>query len=142
MVAGEDDHIIGIKTVHEVDVLVDGVGGTLVPAGLLVETLVGGQHLSAALRLVQTPGLTIADIFIQLQRLVLGQNTDGVDTGVDTVGQREVDDAVLAAEGNGGLGGFLRQYLKTASLTTGQKHCDDTFFLKVHGYSSLYLDDD
>ncbi len=34
---------------------------------------------------------------------------DVVDVGVDAVGQREVDDPVLATERDGGLGALLRQ---------------------------------
>ena len=56
---------------------------------------------------VQIPGLSIAQIGIQLQGLILGQDAYGVDTGVDTVGQREVDDAVLPAEGTAGFATWL-----------------------------------
>jgi len=88
--------------------------------------------------LVQTPGLAVADVLVELQRLILGENTYGVDTGIDAVGKGKVDDAVLAAEGDGRLGGFLRQNLQTAALATGQKHGDAAFFLKIHGHSSSY----
>ena len=137
VVAGEDDHIVRVKALDEVDVLVDGVGSALVPAGLLVMALVGGQHLGAAVGLVQAPGLAVADILVQLQGLILGQNAHGVDAGVNAVAKREVDDPVLAAEGYGRFGGFLRQDLQTAALATGQKHGDAAFLLKIHGHSSL-----
>ena len=138
MVAGQDYHIVGIKAIDEVDVLVDGVGGAFVPAGLLVVTLVGGQNLGAAVGLVQTPGLAVADVLIQLQRLILGQNADGVNAGVDTVGQGEVDDAVLAAEGNRRLGGLPGQDMQAAALAAGQQHGDAAFLLEIHGgHSSL-----
>ena len=100
--------------------------------------LIGRQNLGAGVGFVQTPGLAVADVLVELQGLVLGENTYGVDTGIDAVGQRKVDDAVLAAEGDGRLGGFLRQNLQTAALATGQQHGDYTFFLKIHGHSSLY----
>ena len=45
---------------------------------------------------VQVPGLAIADVLIQHQRLVLGQDANRVDAGVHTVGQGEVDDAVFS----------------------------------------------
>ncbi len=137
VVAGEDHHVVRVKAVHEVDVLVDGVGGALVPAGLLVVALVGGQHLGAGMGLVQAPGLAVADVLVELQRLILGQDAHGIDAGVDAVGQGEVDDAVLTAEGDGRLGGFLRQNLQAAALAAGQQHGDYAFLLKIHGHSSL-----
>mgnify|MGYP002513003504 CR=1 FL=1 len=138
VVTGEDHHIVGVKTLDEIDILINGVGSALVPAGLLVVALVGGQHLGAAMGLVQAPGLAVADVLVQLQRLILGQNTDGVNTGIDTVGQGEVDDAVLAAEGNRRLSGLPGQDMQAAALATGQQHCNYAFFLKIHGHSSLY----
>ena len=100
--------------------------------------LVGRQNLGAGMGLIQTPGLTVSDVLVELQGLVLGEDTYGVDTGIDAVGKGKINDAVLAAEGDGRLGGFLRQNLQTAALATGQQHSDYTFFLKIHGHSSLY----
>ena len=55
-----------------------------------------GEDMYAAIGAVQVPGLARADVAVQLQRTVLGQNANCVDAGVDTVGQGKVDDAVLA----------------------------------------------
>ena len=137
MVAGQNHHILRVEAVDEVNVLIDGVGGALVPALLLVMPLVGGQHLSTGVGLVQVPGLAVADVFIQLQRLILGEDAHGVNAGIDAVGQRKVNNAVFAAEGNGRLGGFFRQHIQSAALAAGQKHGNTAFFLKVHGHSSL-----
>ena len=139
VVAGQNHHVVGVEAVHEVDVLVDGVGSALVPAGLLVVALIGRQNLGAGVGFVQAPGLAVADVLVELQRLILGQDAHGIDTGVDAVAKRKVDDAVFAAEGDGRLGGFLRQNLQTAALAAGQQHGDYAFFLKIHGHSSLYM---
>ena len=138
MVTGEDDHIVGVVPVDKVDVLVNGVGRALVPAALLVVALIRGQNLGAGMGLVQVPGLAVADVFIQLQGLILGQDAHGINAGVDAVGQRKINNAVFAAEGNGGLRGLFRQDLESAALATGQKHGDAAFFLKIHGHSSSY----
>ena len=102
MIAGEDDHILGLIAVDEVDVLIDGVGGALVPvrAG---GRLVGGQHMDAAVQTVQVPGLAVADVLIEHQRLVLGQDAHRVDPRIDAVGQRKIDDTIFSAEGNCGF---------------------------------------
>ena len=40
----------------------------------------------AAVLAVQIPGLTVAQIVVQFQRLILGQYANGVNTAVDAVG--------------------------------------------------------
>ena len=98
VVAGEDQHIFGIELLDKGQILVDGVGGAFVPfaggAGV-----VGGQHVHAALADVQIPGRARADVGVELQGTILGQHAHGVNAAVGAVGQREIDDAVFAAEG-------------------------------------------
>ena len=138
MVAGEDQHVVRIIARNKGKVLIDGVGGSLVPLRFLGAG-VGREHLHAAVGAVQAPGLSVADIFIQFQRLILGEDSDGVNSGVDAVRQREVDDAILAPEGDGRLGGILRQHQKTAALTTGQQHGDAALFLKSHSVRISFI---
>ena len=127
MVAREDHHIIRIVPLDEPDVLVDGVGGALVPVGLLA-LLVGGQHVDAGVHAVQVPGLAVADVLVELQRLVLGEHAHGLDAGVHAVGQGKVDDPVLSAVGHGGLGQVLGEHAQPAALAAGQKHSHDLLF--------------
>ena len=84
--------------------------------------------MDAAVGAIQIPGLAVAQVAVQLQGAVLGEDADGVDAGVDTVGQGEVDDAVLAAEGNGGLCHMAGQGVQAAALAAGQQH-GNHFFL-------------
>ena len=86
----------------------------------------------AAIGAVQVPGLARADVAVQLQRTVLGQNAHCVDAGVDTVGQGKVDDAVLAAEGDRGLCYMAGQGVKPAALPSGQQHCHNFFLHLIH----------
>ena len=85
MVTGQDHHIVGMESLDKVDILVDGIGRTLIPAALFIVAFIRGEHLGTAVGFVQTPGLTVADILIQLQRLILGQNTHRINAGVYTV---------------------------------------------------------
>ena len=126
-----------METLNKIDVLIDGIGSALIPATLFVVPLIGGQNLGAAMGLVQTPGLTVTDVFIQLQRLVLGQNANSIDAGVYTVRKWKVNDTILSAEGYSRLGGFFCQNLQTAALTACQKHGDTAFFLKIHADNSF-----
>ena len=132
MVTGEDQHVFGVIAVDKVDVLVDGVGGTLVPFAALIG-LVRGEDEDAAVHPVKVPGLAVADIGIQFQRAVLGQDADGIDAGVYAVGKREVDDLILAAEGNGGFRHLLGQDVQAGTLPACQQHCNHIFFLSHTG---------
>ena len=99
LVAGQDDDVFGIIAVDEADVLIDGVCSALVPVGAVC-LLVRRQGVHTAVQTVQIPRLAVTDVLVQLLGLVLCCDTNGVDIGVDAVGQREVHDAVLTAEGH------------------------------------------
>ena len=83
----------------------------------------------AAIGPVQVPGLARADVAVQLQRTVLGQNANSINAGVDTVGQGKVDDAVLAAEGDRGLCYMAGQGVKTAALPPASSIATTSFFI-------------
>ena len=85
MVTGQDHHIVRIKALDKIDVLIDGIGGALVPAALFVMAFVRRQHLCAAVGFIQTPRLAVTNVLVQLQGLILSQNTHSVDAGVDAV---------------------------------------------------------
>jgi hypothetical protein len=44
------------------------------------------------------------------------------DTGIDAVGQHEIDDAELAAERDSGLGAPIGQLIQAAAAAAGQHH--------------------
>ena len=104
MVAGQNQHIIRIVAVDEVQVLINGVGGAFIPVRTVL-CLIGRKHHHSPGGPVQVPGLTVADVFVQHQRLVLRQNTYGIDARIHAVGQGKIDDPVFSAEGDGRFGG-------------------------------------
>ena len=119
VVAGEDDHELGLVVGDDVEVLVDRVGGALVPLGL-GDALRGGEDVEAlvALGAEEVPAaLQVAD---EAVRLVLGGDADAADAGVERVRQREVDDADLAAEVDRGLGAAVGQLLEPAAAAAGR----------------------
>ena len=60
-----------------------------------------------------------ADMPVQRQRLVLGEDVDPAQVGVDAVGKRDVDDAVDAAEGDGRLGAVASQRIEPLARASG-----------------------
>ena len=138
LVAGQDDDVLGIITINEGNVLIDSVGCALVPvrAGSL---LIRRQNMDAAMQTVQVPGLAIADILVQDEGLILGKDTDGINVGVNAVGQREIDDTIFTAERYCRFGELLGQRVQTRALTACQDHCDHFFCHKISPLNILAL---
>ena len=126
LVTGQDDDILRIVVIDKADILVNGICGALVPVGALC-LLVGGQGVHTAVETVQVPGLTVANVLVQLLGLVLGRDTHGVDVGVHAVGQREVHDAVLTAKGHCRFCRFLCQRIQARATSAGKDHCHNFF---------------
>ena len=81
----------------------------------------------AAVQTVQIPGLAVADVLVQLLGLILGRNANGINVGVHAVGQREVHDAVLTAEGHRRFCRFLCQRVQARATSAGKDHCHNFF---------------
>ena len=62
-----------------------------------------------------------ANVAVERQRLVLRQDVDLAQVGVDAVGQRDVDDAIDAAEGDGRLGAVASQRVQALSRAASQQ---------------------
>ena len=121
VVAGEDEDVLGLFGADGVDVLEDGVGGALVPG--LGDALHGGKDLDELAEFRGDDGApAFADVAIERERFVLGEDVDVAEVGVDAVGEGDIDDAVLAGEGNGGLGAVAGQGEKPLSSATGKQN--------------------
>ena len=119
VVAGEDEHELGLRLFEEVDVLEDGVGGAAVPVGAFAAE-VRLQQRDAAAGAVEIPRPADADVVVEGARPVLRHDADARDVGVDAVAEREVDDAVAAAEDHGRLRALFAQHAEPVALTAGQ----------------------
>ena len=121
VVAGEDDDVLRLLRADGVDVLVDGVGGALVPG--LGDALHGGKDLDELAEFLGDDGApALADMAVEREGLVLGEDVDVAKLGVDAVGEGEVDNAVLAGEGYGGLGAVAGKGEKTLASSTGEEN--------------------
>ena len=100
VVGAEDQHHVWAKDLHQVEVLVNAIGGAPVPAFARAH-LRGHDGHEVGVGAARTPGAL--DMLDQRLRLVLGQHVDGPDPGVVHVRQHEVDDAVASAERNRGF---------------------------------------
>ena len=103
VIARQDKHVARLLRANGVDILVHRIGRAHIP--VLADPFHWRQDLD---ELSQFTSHNVAPAFtnvpVQRQRFVLRQDIDFSQIGVDTVGQRNVNDAVNAAEGDGRLG--------------------------------------
>ena len=77
MIAGEYQHVIWVIALDECHVLEDRVRGSGIPP-LARAADIWGEHIDSAVVPVKIPGLSGANIGVQLKRLILGEHADGV----------------------------------------------------------------
>src|SRR5262245_54029471 len=121
VVAAEDRDYVRVGLLHEVDVLIDGVGGALVPS------LSGRAHLRGyrnhELILEEATELpAFVDVLQQGLAAELCQYIYGMDPRVNKITQDEIDNPVFAAEWNSRLGAFARQWVKAGTLSAGENN--------------------
>ena len=119
VIAGQDDDVLRLVGLDDVDVLIDRIRGAGVPLGFRY-ALARGQDVEAfiAFRAEEVPAaLQVAD---QAVRFVLCRHADAADARIHCVGQREIDDARLAAEIDRGLGADVGQLEQPAAAAACQ----------------------
>ena len=97
VVSGENQDVIRMIRVDVLDVLVDCIGRAGIPVTAFC-TLIGREQRHAADRAIQIPRDTDSDMCIETERLVLGQYAHRIHTGIDTIAQRKINDAIFSAE--------------------------------------------
>ena len=130
VIAAEDGHHVRIGLLHQVDVLINGVGRALIPGFILGAHLRG--HRDHELILQQAAELpALAEVLQQRLAAELRQHIDGIDPRVDEIAQHEVDDPVLAAKGDGRFGPFVGKRSQPRSLAAGE---DDAQYAYPHRF--------
>lgn len=130
VVAGEDEDFAGAGFFDDVEVLVDGVGGAVVPVGVGAAE-VGLEDLDAAFGGIVAPGAAGADVVEEGAWAVLGEDGEFAEVAVGAVGEDEVDDAVVAAEDDCWFGALFGEDGESVALAACEDHGEDF----VHGPS-------
>ena len=94
MVTRKDKNIFRVISFNILEVLINSICSTLIPVSTIL-ALIRRKNSHTAKGSVKVPGLAVTDIFIKLQGLILSKNADCIDTGIDTIGKRKVNNAVL-----------------------------------------------
>jgi hypothetical protein len=121
VIARENEDVFGALAADGIDVLIDGVGGALIP--LLGDAHLRGQDFDVIAE-AGDGGPASADVTIAAKSFVLGEDKNFAEVGIDAVGKGDVDDAVESAEGNCGLGAVAGEGPKAFALASSEKDCN------------------
>ena len=133
LVAREDQHVADVGLLQVADVLAHRVGRALVPAGI-VERLLGSEDLDEAAA-EGIEGIGATDVTVQAHGVELGKHVDPLHAAVDAVGQRHVDDAVLARERHGRLRAVAGQRIEPGATAAAKNQSQNA--LHSHGGPSM-----
>ena len=110
-----------------VNILVHRVCRALVP--LFTHSLHRRQYFDELSHLASQNVPALADVPVQRQRLVLGENVDSPQVRVDAIGEGDIDDAVDAAEGDGRFRPVARQGIESLPRPSRQQNSQGVFHL-------------
>ncbi len=114
LVTRKDQHVFDPILLEMDQVLANGVGRALVPVGPVVDRLLRGQQLhEAAAEVVKE--VRLSKMAMQALGKKLRQHIGTIQTTVDAVADRNIDQAILGRERNGGLCPNLRQGKESTS---------------------------
>jgi hypothetical protein len=130
VIAGEDEDVLGLLGADGINILVNGVGGALIP--LIADALHGGKDFDELSYLAPEYVPAFADVAVERKRFVLSEDVDAAEVGVEAVGESDIDDAVHASEGDGRLGAVASERIKAFSSAAGKKDSESVF----HGHGA------
>ena len=125
VIAGKNHHVLGLLRADGINILLNRIGRPHIP--VFAYPLHRGQYLDELTDLTPENIPTLADVAVQRERLVLRQDVNAVQAGVQAVRKGDVNDAVDAAEGDGRLGAVAGQRIKTLTRASGEQDSERVF---------------
>ena len=92
VISRENQRVLGAASLQQVEVLVDGVRGSLVPRFARPHLRRDQRDVLAQLGVVDGP--PVAQVLLQRIGLVLRQHENAAQSGMQAVAEREIDDAI------------------------------------------------
>src|SRR5690606_23738572 len=121
VVAGEGQYGVWTLPIDDIEMLVNRVGGAAIPK--FTQLLLRRHDVDELAELAVQITPAALNMLNQRVRLILGQDEDLANTRVHAVRQREIDDAVLAAEWRGGFGAVVGELHETLSPPSRHDDC-------------------
>ena len=119
MVTGKDDDVLRLFRADRIDVLIDRIGRTHIP--IFADPLHGREDFNELSHFPAHNIPAFANMPVQRERLVLRENVDPAQVGIDAIGECDIDDAIYAAEGDRGLGAIAGQRVEAFTRASGQQ---------------------
>ena len=121
VVTRKNEDIFGTLAADGVNILINGVGGALIP--LLRDAHLGRKDFDKFAEPHEgRPACT--GVTAQAKRFVLRENENAAESGINAIGKSDVDDAIESAEGNGGLGAIASERPEAFALTASKEYRD------------------
>ena len=135
VITGKDDVLVALGLVEEPDVLAHSIRGALEPV-LVLGRLLRGEHLDETLAVVGADVVVVRLRKVSVERggVELREAVHLVDVGVDAVGHGQVDEPVVGAKGNRGLGAGLGERIQAGARTTAEDDAEDILRCEEDGY--------
>jgi hypothetical protein len=134
LVAREDQHVARARAPHVPQALADGVGRALEPVAALFG-LLGCEHADEARR-EDVELVRRADVLVQALRVELRQHEDVPEVRVQAVRDRDVDQPILSADGNGRLRTLQSERKEARAAPATEDDREDVF----HGWAQCPTD--
>ena len=120
MVAGEDEHIVRLFVVEQEEVLIDRVGGALVP--FFADPLLGWNRGDEFAEFSVEDVPARADVTVERVGFVLDEDGDFSQSGVEAIAERKIDNTIFSAKWNSWLGPMFCEGMETFALPARQHH--------------------
>src|SRR5712664_4354376 len=121
VIAGEDKNEFRALAADGVDVLVDSVGGALIP--LLRDAHLRREDFDVVAEAGERRPAS-ANVAVKAESLVLGENENAAEIRIDAVREGDVDDAIESTERNSGLGAVASERPEALALASGKENYD------------------
>ena len=125
VVAGENQHVLGLLRTDGINVLIDRVGGALIPG--FADAFHRRQDFDELAHFAGEESPAFADVAVQGEGLVLRQDVNPAQVGINAVGKGYVDNAVNSAEGHGGFGAVAREGVEPFAGPSSQQDSQCVF---------------
>lgn len=122
LVARENQHGLDTVLLDVHEVLADGIGGALIPVGSFEGLLDGNNFDESAVETIKL--VRLPNVPMQADRVELRQQVNAVDAAIQSIGDRNIDQAVFPGQRNRGFRTVLGQRKQPCPFPSAENQSD------------------
>jgi len=130
LVAAENEEVIEIVVEEVNEIFANRVRRALIPGGVGESLFSREDFDKAAGELIEL--IRLRNVPVQRRGIELGQEINALETGVDAIGNRDVDKAIFAAERDGGFTAVAREWKESRALSAAHNDGEDVARIDRH----------